>query len=83
MGRSHAPFVSALDVSLDVGPPLLAIGAHGRFGGPGPLEHDTRAAIYQTVSEPPHISLVAVADRSLARTLISEFFYSFAPVPRV
>ena len=67
--RSHAlDDASVPSVSLDVGDidgvvlPLAAIGAYSRFDDSSdPLEHDTRATIYETVTASPGIYLAQIA----------------------
>lgn len=50
--------------AVDIGPSLVAIG-YSRFDDHSdPLEHDTRAQIYETVTESPGIYLAAVADQT-------------------
>jgi len=66
--RPHVQSVTLSGVSLDavdLGPPLVAIGAYSRFDDSSdPLEHDTRATIYETVTESPGLTLAQVADRT-------------------
>ena len=56
---------AAIADAVDVGPPLVAVGAYSRFDDSSdPLEHDTREDIYETVTTFPGLSLAQTSDRT-------------------